>query len=42
MYRKIIGDGEDVTDWISCDRIKIATLPVMVMSKWCKLCDRTK
>lgn len=39
-YRKIVDDREG--EWVNCDKIKIATLPVMVMSKWCKLHERSK
>lgn len=39
-YRRIVEDKE--SGWIDCDRIKIATLPVMVRSNWCKLSDKIR
>lgn len=39
-YRRMVED--EVSNWIECDRIKIATLPVMVMSNWCKLYKKNR
>lgn len=32
----------DETQWKSFDKIKVAILPIMVQSKWCKLSNKTQ
>lgn len=37
QYRIIVGNDASEAKWLNLEKIKIATLPVMVKSKWCKL-----
>jgi DNA-directed RNA polymerase II subunit RPB2 len=42
FFRESRGNEPQESGWQLLEKIKIATLPVMVKSKWCKLDDRNR